>query len=237
VPGALVRSTAPAGSSVGAVSRSIVGVGAGEILIGSMAEAEGGASFGSTAAAGSSAGTLSCSIVGAGAGEILTGSMAEAVGGVSFGPTVVAGSSGAFVSCAGRGRGSGGDDAIRWRCVAVRVTWCNHVTTLRAIPEKGDAVGVGGCGSCAGADAAANSWKARQNVAGPNTFDLTALSHSTRQTSVCCRGFSRIGAVLRPKKVATPTSIPTSGRYLAELTWRYGGEAGRGPSGQTEPNS
>jgi hypothetical protein len=162
----------------------------------------------STAPAGGPAGALSCSIVGAGAGEILIGSTAEAAGGASFGSTAAAGSSGAFVNCTGRGRGSGGDDAIRWRCVPVM--WCNHVTTWCAIPEKGGADGVGGCGSCAGADAAANSWKARQNVAAPNIFDLTALSHST---SVCHRGFSRIGAAPRRSRGVAPISNGRAGTY------------------------
>lgn len=171
-----------------------------------MATAEGCASSGSTVVAGSSAGALSGSTVGAGAGDVLLGSTAEAAGAASFGSIVAAGSAGAFVSRAGLGRGSGGDETIPWRWVPVRVTWCNQVTTLRAIPEKGGgaAGGVGGCGPCAGADAAANSWKARKNVAAPNIFDLTALSHSTRQMPVCRTGSSRIGAALRPKKVGAP---------------------------------
>ena len=49
----------------------------------------------------------------------------------------------------------------------VRVTWCNHVITFRPIPEKSGGAPGGGsgcCGPCAGADAAANSWKARNNA-------------------------------------------------------------------------
>ena len=58
------------------------------------------------------------------------------------------------------------------------VTWCNQVTKLCAIPEKGGCGldGIGDCGSCAWAGAAANNWKARKNAAAPNTLDLTVPS-------------------------------------------------------------
>ena len=148
-------------------------------------EAAGCASFSSTA------GALSGSTEEAGAGDILFASAAAAAGCASFGSTAgvlfcssaAAGSSaGVFVSCAGRGRGSGGDDTIRWRCAPVPVTWWNQVITLCATLETGGRAlgGVGGCGPCAWADAAANNWRDRKNVAAPNTLDLMVRPPAAR---------------------------------------------------------
>jgi len=117
VPGALVCSTAPGGSLAAGLSGSTADVEG--ITFESTAEAAGCPSFGLTAAAGGSVGALSGSTLGASAGEILFGLTAVDTGCASFGSTAVADSSGALASCAGRGRGSGGDDAIRWRCVPV----------------------------------------------------------------------------------------------------------------------
>src|SRR6202035_3960732 len=139
------------------------------------AEAAGCASFSSTADA--------LSGLTEEAGDILFGSAAAASCSASFGSTAgglfcssaAAGSSGGvFVSCSGRGRGSGGDDTIRWRCAPEPVTWWNQVITLCATPEKGGRAlgGVGGFGPCAWANAAANNWRDRKNVAAPNTLDL-----------------------------------------------------------------
>jgi hypothetical protein len=183
--GVSLCSIAAAGSSAGALSGSTVGAGGGEILFGSPSAAAGCTSFSSTV------GGLSGSTVVSGAADILFGSTAAAAGCTSFGSTrgvlfcstAAAGSSaGVFVSCAGRGRGSGGDDSIRWRCAPVPVTWWNQVITSCAILETGGRAlgGVGGCGPCAWADAAATSWRDRKNVAAPNTLDLMVRPPAAR---------------------------------------------------------
>ena len=184
--GASFCSTAAAGSSAGALSGSTVEVDAGDISFGSAATVAGCTSFSSTA------GGLSGSTALSGARRTsYLASTAAAAGCASFGSTAgvlfcstaAAGSSaGVFVSCAGRGRGSGGDDTIRWRCAPVPVTWWNQVITLCATLETGGRAlgGVSGCGPCAWADAAANNWRDRKNVAAPNTLDLMVRPPAAR---------------------------------------------------------
>jgi hypothetical protein len=68
-----------------------------------------------------------------------------------------------------------------------RVNVVQLVTTLRAILENGSgAVGAfDGCGPCADADVAANSWKARNNVAAPNNLDLTSRRRRSFGSMAC----------------------------------------------------
>jgi hypothetical protein len=164
--------------------------------LGTTRAAAGCASFGSTAAAGKSPGSLS--------GSAAVGANPA---GALFGLTAAA--EGCAPSCAGRGRGSGGDDTIRWRRVPVLVTWCNQVTKLCAIPEKGGCGldGIGDCGSCAWAGAAANNWKARKNAAAPNTLDLTVPSPQHSTNKVRRARSSGIAAALRPKSRGGPYPI------------------------------
>ena len=55
------------------------------------------------------------------------------------------------------------------------------MTTLCAILETGGALGgVDGCGPCAWADAEANNWRDRKDVAAPNTLDLMVRPPAAR---------------------------------------------------------
>jgi hypothetical protein len=62
---------------------------------------------------------------------------------------------------------------------------------LSATPEKGGRAlgGVGGCGPCAWADAAANNWRDRKNVAAPSILDF--MVRPSARTRGCFLAFDQ----------------------------------------------